>query len=684
MQKLARLICGFTWLLFGPFQVYPQNPPLPPKPLSGISVNGTANWQDLTVAEANFKAELPGKPLATSQTVESPLGKLPLRTWYVLHNKVQYHVILCEYPLAFDTPASAKDSLNGARDLTISQTAGKLLNETEINYGKFPGRDWKALTNRGLLQTRMFLVQQRLYALQATMPEQAAQDGTTQAMVGRFLASFKLLQEPTDLPAGVISVAHFQDNLEAKGLVNKLREHPTGWREYTSPQFGFKLQLPGEPAERTLSLNPRDPQLALQLLLARGEKLYCMVLSQRTQGGLSETGVRDLIFSELLNGLSEGFAKGAKGQVKLLSQTKFDLQGHPSEEYNLRVENADGVIGRGTARSYVIGNTVYMLSALAFGAATDSTEVTRFLDSFNLPNLPPPPTAAAEQDFTSTAGNFSVKLPGIRSEGIVPLETQLGKVEMRFVTGESLQGNFTVIYSDFPDFGAPDAFLDGVLKGLQQTNGVKLWLSRKATLKTEFGEFQGRVVSLQLPTGQTTQERFYLVNGRLYQLRVVGGASTEPKLTPQDFFDSFRLLQKPPKPAAPPPPPTPLPEPSSPRSAASLPPPPPPPMPKMREELIPSDAIKVSGGILQGMLATKKVQPEYPPIAKAAGADGPVAIQVALSETGELLDAVVLIGHPLLREAALAAARQWRFKGHQVDGKAVKAAGILVFNFTLQ
>jgi protein TonB len=111
---------------------------------------------------------------------------------------------------------------------------------------------------------------------------------------------------------------------------------------------------------------------------------------------------------------------------------------------------------------------------------------------------------------------------------------------------------------------------------------------------------------------------------------------------------------------------------------------PPPPLPKLREETIPSDAVKVSNGILQGALATKKVQPEYPPIAKAARVQGPVSIQVLLSETGQLLDAVVLEGPPLLREAALAAARQWQFKPHQVNGKAVKAAGILVFNFALE
>jgi TonB family protein len=92
--------------------------------------------------------------------------------------------------------------------------------------------------------------------------------------------------------------------------------------------------------------------------------------------------------------------------------------------------------------------------------------------------------------------------------------------------------------------------------------------------------------------------------------------------------------------------------------------------------------IKVSGGVLQGS-AIRKVQPEYPPIAKAAGASGAVQVQVTISEKGEVTEATVVNGHPLLREAALTAARQWQFKPIMLSGQPVKAQGVLTFNFTL-
>jgi TonB family protein len=94
------------------------------------------------------------------------------------------------------------------------------------------------------------------------------------------------------------------------------------------------------------------------------------------------------------------------------------------------------------------------------------------------------------------------------------------------------------------------------------------------------------------------------------------------------------------------------------------------------------EKLNVSGGVLQGN-AIKRVQPPYPPIAKAARASGPVQVQITISETGEVIEASVINGHPLLRDAALQAARQWLFKPTELSGVPVKVQGILTFNFTL-
>ncbi len=92
--------------------------------------------------------------------------------------------------------------------------------------------------------------------------------------------------------------------------------------------------------------------------------------------------------------------------------------------------------------------------------------------------------------------------------------------------------------------------------------------------------------------------------------------------------------------------------------------------------------IKVSGGVLQGS-ALRKVQPPYPAAAKAARAEGAVQVQITVSEKGDVIDASVVNGHPLLRDAALGAARQWQFKPTELQGNPVKVQGVLTFNFTL-
>jgi len=66
-------------------------------------------------------------------------------------------------------------------------------------------------------------------------------------------------------------------------------------------------------------------------------------------------------------------------------------------------------------------------------------------------------------------------------------------------------------------------------------------------------------------------------------------------------------------------------------------------------------AMAVSGGVLQSS-AVKKVQPTYPPIAKAAHAQGPVQVKVVVGENGEVLTTDIVGGHPLLRDAAQDAA----------------------------
>ena len=88
----------------------------------------------------------------------------------------------------------------------------------------------------------------------------------------------------------------------------------------------------------------------------------------------------------------------------------------------------------------------------------------------------------------------------------------------------------------------------------------------------------------------------------------------------------------------------------------------------------------VSGGVVNSK-ATNLVKPTYPQAARAVRASGAVNVQVTISETGSVISASAVSGHPLLRQAAEQAARSSKFSPTLLSGQAVKVTGVIVYNF---
>jgi protein TonB len=101
---------------------------------------------------------------------------------------------------------------------------------------------------------------------------------------------------------------------------------------------------------------------------------------------------------------------------------------------------------------------------------------------------------------------------------------------------------------------------------------------------------------------------------------------------------------------------------------------PPPPPPK------PTPHAPISGGVLNGK-AVHLVQPQYPPIARQAHASGTVVVQVLIDESGSVIAAHAVSGHPLLTAVAVAAARASRFSPTKLSGQPVKVNGVIQYNF---
>jgi TonB family protein len=85
-------------------------------------------------------------------------------------------------------------------------------------------------------------------------------------------------------------------------------------------------------------------------------------------------------------------------------------------------------------------------------------------------------------------------------------------------------------------------------------------------------------------------------------------------------------------------------------------------------------------GVVNGK-ALRLPRPEYPSLARGARASGSVNVLVTIDETGKVIAARAISGHPLLREASEAAAREARFQPPMISGKPVKVTGIIIYNF---
>lgn len=90
--------------------------------------------------------------------------------------------------------------------------------------------------------------------------------------------------------------------------------------------------------------------------------------------------------------------------------------------------------------------------------------------------------------------------------------------------------------------------------------------------------------------------------------------------------------------------------------------------------------VTVSGGVLNGK-AIKLPKPAYPPQAHSSRASGAVSIQVLIDETGKIIRAGAVSGHPLLQDAARDAACSAKFSPTLLQGNPVKVSGVITYNF---
>lgn len=93
--------------------------------------------------------------------------------------------------------------------------------------------------------------------------------------------------------------------------------------------------------------------------------------------------------------------------------------------------------------------------------------------------------------------------------------------------------------------------------------------------------------------------------------------------------------------------------------------------------------IRRSEGVESGMLI-HRVEPLYPPLARAARISGTVELRAVIGRDGRVRSIEVLSGNPLLARAAIDAVWQWRYRPASLDGEAVEVETRITVNFVLR
>jgi protein TonB len=88
-----------------------------------------------------------------------------------------------------------------------------------------------------------------------------------------------------------------------------------------------------------------------------------------------------------------------------------------------------------------------------------------------------------------------------------------------------------------------------------------------------------------------------------------------------------------------------------------------------------------SGGDVQQAQVIYRKNPDYPSLARSAGAKGAVELVATIGTNGRVKSVKVIKGHPLLQKAAVDAVMQWQYKPTMLNGHPVETDTTITLNF---
>ena len=157
--------------------------------VAGTSSTYAQEWKAIKPEGTGISVEMPGDPKPTTQSVDTPAGKVEIVLYVLEVPKGAFLVNATTIP-PNAPPATVDERLDGARNGAVNNSGGKLVSESKITLDGHPGRQLLIENAMGLfIHARVFIVDKKLVQTVAVSDQK---DATPD--IKRFMDSLKLLK----------------------------------------------------------------------------------------------------------------------------------------------------------------------------------------------------------------------------------------------------------------------------------------------------------------------------------------------------------------------------------------------------------------------------------------------------------------------------------------------------------
>lgn len=319
------------------------------------------------------------------------------------------------------------------------------------------------------------------------------------------------------------------------------------WETYTSTEGRFSASFPGEPSESNQTANTELGEIVNYFVKHEDGATQYMV-------SYADYPVGTMTGSDAMDVLNDSFTKTFESSPDVntvVDKNEITVEGYPAIEGEIEYTSGNYV----WYRQLLVGERMYQMLATSLTADKDdlADEAEKFHESFKLTGTAPggddtTPTTGPSlgvpegwQEFTSSAGKFTVLMPGEPEETESTSETAVGSLTQHLFQYAKDGPEFVVAYADYPDQASeadPVMLLEDTIKGAAQGSTVQ---NQEASTLQGHASVSGEWESLD--GSAYTFYKAILVEDRLYQLAVATSAAGKDTFEPQAraFIESFKL-----------------------------------------------------------------------------------------------------------------------------------------------